>query len=218
MRIQWLGHSCFKLEESTGTTVVADPYDPKKVGIDLPKIKADVVTISHNHADHNYTDNIEDGYIKLNQAGLWEVNGVEIVSLQSYHDETDGDKRGENFIFKYRMDGVDLCHMGDIGEPSNPILGESIGSVNVLMIPVGGTYTINAEQAKEYVDFLMPDVVIPMHFKTPSSEIDVDKVDDFLDLFEEEQLIKVDGDTFEFDREFFDGESTKVIVFNENKF
>ena len=116
------------------------------------------------------------------------------------------------------MDGVDLCHMGDIGEPSNPILGESIGSVNVLMIPVGGTYTINAEQAKEYVDFLMPDVVIPMHFKTPSSEIDVDKIDDFLDLFEEDQLIRVDGDTFEFDREFFDGESTKVIVFNADKF
>ncbi len=218
MKIQWLGHSCFKLVESTGTTIVADPYDPKGVGIDLPKVKADVVTISHDHFDHSCKNNIEGNPTTLDKVGLWDINGVEIIGLQSYHDEVKGRKRGENFIFKYRMDGVDLCHMGDIGQECSPVLSESIGAVDVLMIPVGGTYTIDAAQAKEYVDFLMPDVVIPMHFKTPNSKLDIDKVDEFVDLFDEEDIMYVDGDTFEFDRSSFDGESTKVIIFTNDNF
>ena len=107
----------------------------------------------------------------------------------------------------------------DNAEKINKILSESTGQdIKKIQKDTDRDYYMSAEQAKEYVDFLMPDVVIHMHFKTPSSEIDVDRVDDFLDLFEEEQLIKVDGDTFEFDREFFDGESTRVIVFNADKF
>ena len=116
------------------------------------------------------------------------------------------------------MDGIDICHMGDIGQEMNVALGESIGSVNVLMIPVGGNYTIDAEQAKEYVDFLMPDIVIPMHYKTENSELDIDSVDSFLDLFDEEQIVYVEGETIELDREKFDGESTKVYVFSDKKF
>ena len=108
--------------------------------------------------------------------------------------------------------------MGDIGEECTVRLAEVIGSVNVLMIPVGGNYTIDAKQAKEYVDFIMPDIVIPMHFKTSRSQVDIDKVDEFLDLFDEEQIVKVDGMTLEVDRAYFEGDTTKVIVFKDEIF
>ena len=218
MNIEWLGHSCFKLTESTGTTIVADPYDKSIVGFDMAAASADVVTCSHQHKDHNAVVNVQGSPMVLSDCGFWEIKGVDISSMHSYHDDKGGKKRGENCIFKYRMDGVDLCHMGDIGEECTVRLAEGIGSVNVLMIPVGGNYTIDAAQAKEYVDFIMPDIVIPMHFKTPSSEVDIDKLDEFLDLFDEEQIVKINGQTLEVDRAYFEEDNTKVIVFNDEVF
>lgn len=218
MKIEWLGHSCFKLTESTGTTIVADPFDKSIVGFEMASAKADVVTCSHQHKDHNAVVNISGSPLVISEYGFWEVKGVDISSMHSFHDDKSGKKRGDNCIFKYRMDGVDLCHMGDIGEECTVRLAEGIGSVNVLMIPVGGNYTIDANQAKEYVDIIMPDIVIPMHFKTPNSNMDVDKVDEFLDLFEPEQIVEVDGLTLELDRQYFEGDTTKVIVFKDEAF
>ena len=217
MKIQWLGHSCFKLTESTGTTIVTDPYD-SYVGFKMDTVEANVVTVSHKHKDHSAVSNVKGGPTIIDSLGAWEIGGVGITGLLSYHDNDKGAKRGENNVYLYRMDGIDICHMGDIGQEMNPNLGESIGSVNILMIPVGGNYTIDAEQAKEYVDFLMPDIVIPMHYKTENSELDIDSVDSFLDLFDEEQIVYVEGETIELDREKFDGESTKVYVFSDKKF
>jgi len=217
MKIQWLGHSCFKLTESTGTSIVTDPYD-SYVGFKMAPVSADIVTVSHKHKDHCAIKNVTGNPQVIDSIGTWEIGGVGVTALLSYHDNDKGAKRGENNIYLYRMDGIDICHMGDIGQEMNPNLGESIGSVNILMIPVGGNYTIDAEQAKEYVDFLMPDVVTPMHYKTENSELDIDGVDKFIDLFDEEQVVYVDGETIEFDREKFDGESTKVYVFSDKKF
>lgn len=210
MKISWLGHSAFKLEESTGTTVVTDPYDSDVVGYDMPKIKADIVTISHNHNDHNCVENIIGRPNVLNTCGSFEVGGIHIKSIQSFH----GSGRGENLIFKFRLDGVDVLHLGDIGEECNSDLSENIGAVNILLIPVGGNFTIDAEQAKEYVDFLMPDIVIPMHYKTRDCEIDLDKVDQFTKLFDDNDVVYV-SDELEFDRGNFEGENTKVIVFEK---
>ena len=178
MKIEWLGHSCFKLTESTGTTIVTDPFDKEIVGFDMTKTTADVVTCSHQHKDHNAIVRIDGEPLVLSECGFWEVKGVDISSVLSYHDDRLGKKRGENKIFKFRMDGVDLCHMGDIGEDCTVRLADGIGSVNVLMIPVGGNYTIDAKQAKKYVDIMMPDVVIPMHFKTSKSAVDIEKLED----------------------------------------
>ncbi|MDE5990941.1 MAG: MBL fold metallo-hydrolase [Clostridia bacterium] len=218
MKIEWLGHSCFKLTESTGTTIVADPFDKSIVGFDMASASADVVTCSHQHKDHNAVVRVSGSPLVISECGFWEIKGVDISSMHSYHDEKSGKKRGENCIFKYRMDGVDLCHMGDIGEECTVRLAEGIGSVNVLMIPVGGNYTIDAKQAKEYVDIIMPDIVIPMHFKTSKSQVDIDKVDEFLDLFDEEQIVEIDGLTLEVDRAYFEGDTTKVIVFKDETF
>ena len=218
MKITWLGHSAFRLEESTGTTVVTDPYSESLVGYRMRKVAADAVTVSHGHKDHCELYRIEGGAEVLDTVGFWEVKGVDITSMLSYHDAAKGAHRGQNLIFKYRMDGVDLCHLGDIGEECGVSTGDAIVTVNVLMIPVGGNYTIDAARAKEYVDFLMPDIVIPMHYRTPSCNIDIERVNDFLDLFDEEQLVYVDGDTIEVDREYFDGDRTKVIVFSDKNF
>ncbi len=218
MKIEWLGHSCFKLTESTGTTIVTDPFDKEIVGFDMTKTTADVVTCSHQHKDHNAIVRIDGEPLVFSECGFWEVKGVDISSVLSYHDDRLGKKRGENKIFKFRMDGVDLCHMGDIGEDCTVRLADGIGSVNVLMIPVGGNYTIDAKQAKKYVDIMMPDVVIPMHFKTSKSAVDIEKLDEFIDLFDEEQIRRINGQSIEFDRAHFDSDSTVVIVFDQEAF
>lgn len=218
MNLKWLGHSCFLLEESTGTTVVADPYS-ERIGFKMPTVYAKVVTLSHDHDDHNLVENVDGQPKVINTLGFWEVDGVDVSSVLSYHDNVQGKKRGENLIFKYRMDGIEICHMGDIAEECTVHLAESLGSIDVLLLPVGGVYTIDARQAKEYVDFLMPSYVIPMHFKSPSCDLDIDKLDEFLDLFDDNQIVYINDNSITLDRSSFesDGE-TKIIVFNQNEF
>lgn len=213
MKIEWLGHSAFKLTESTGTTLLTDPFDESMVGYAMEYAgDIDVVTVSHKHADHNNLKAVGGDPLVINREGAFEVAGVHISSISTKHDDQNGKLRGNNIVFKYRMDGVDICHLGDIGEPCNVDLIELIGSVDILLIPVGGNYTIDAEQAKEYIDFLMPDIVIPMHYKSKGVTIDIDKVDNFLKLFDDNDIIYKDC-SVEFDRTEFEGENTKVLVF-----
>lgn len=216
MKIQWLGHSAFRLEESTGTQIVTDPYH-SSVGFKMPIIQGvDAVTVSHAHDDHNNFECLPGSPKILDDTGAFEIKGVHIQSSKSYHDHHKGEKRGENILFKYRMDGVEVCHMGDIGEDCNIRIVETLMPVNVLLIPVGGKYTIDADEAKEYIDRIMPDVVIPMHYRTKDCNLDIAKLGEFLDLFDNDDIIRIDSDTIEFDRADFDGESTKIIVLEKN--
>ena len=216
MKIKWLGHSSFLLTESTGISVLTDPFDPEFVGYGYDKPVADVVTLSHGHADHNYLNGVKEYKEVLDKPGQNEYNGIHILGVPSFHDDKDGAERGKNVIFKFRMDGVNICHMGDIGEPCSPELIERLMPVNVLMIPVGGTYTTDADAAKEYVDRLMPDIVIPMHYKVKRCELDIDKVEPFTRLFESE-AVEEDVDELELDRNDFNesGSSTRVVVFDK---
>lgn len=211
MNVRWLGHSSFCLTESTGTTVVTDPFDPY-VGIEMPKVKADIVTLSHSHKDHSSAHLVDGNPTVISEAGAMDIKGIHVYGIESFHDEKAGALRGENTIFKFRIDGVVLCHMGDIGEECSPELVEEIGPVNVLFIPVGGNYTIDAEKAKEYVDRIMPDIVIPMHYKSKGVEFDIDKVDGFLKLFDSEVIEELDSDNFDITRSQTGGEYTKVIL------
>lgn len=211
MNVRWLGHSSFLLTESTGTTVVTDPYHPY-VGIDFPDVGADLVTISHTHDDHNNGESVKGNPVILNEIVACEIKGIHVSSVSSMHDEEQGELRGDNIIFKFRIDGINVCHMGDIGEECSPELVDAIGPVNVLLIPVGGNYTIDAEKAKEYVDRLMPDIVIPMHYRTKGVDIDIDKVDAFLKEFDEDVIEYLDTDNFDITRSQLDDEYTRVIV------
>lgn len=216
MKIQYLGHSCFKLTESTGTTIITDPY--KGIGYELPKgLKADAVTVSHSHFDHNHVKAIGGHPRILDKEGFYELPGVEITGIKSYHDNQGGRQRGENIIYKFRMDGLEVCHLGDLGEECSSELLEMILPVNILLIPVGGTYTVDAELAKEYVDRIMPEIVIPMHYKTRSLNLDLDKADAFLDLFDDEETEISGLDTLEFSREDLTEEKTKIILMERTK-
>ena len=216
MKIQYLGHSCFKLTESTGTTIITDPY--KGIGYELPKgLKADAVTVSHSHFDHNHVKAIGGHPRVLDKEGFYELPGVEITGIKSYHDNQGGRQRGENIIYKFRMDGLEVGHLGDLGEECSSELLEMILPVNILLIPVGGTYTVDAELAKEYVDRIMPEIVIPMHYKTRSLNLDLDKADAFLDLFDDEETEISGLDTLEFSREDLTEEKTKIILMERTK-
>ena len=213
MIIKPLGHSCFLLKESTGTTVVTDPYS-ENIGIKLPSVSADVVTVSHHHSDHDNVKAVSGNPLVIDSPGMFEVKGVHIMGVDAKHDEHNGKLRGGNIIFNFRMDGVNVCHLGDVGHKPSPLIIEAIGPVDVLLIPVGGNYTIDAETAKEYVDRLFPSVVIPMHYKKDSVNLDIEKVDAFLDFFDEEDIMYVDSEEVEFDRADFDDEyNPKVLIF-----
>ncbi|MCM1545944.1 MAG: MBL fold metallo-hydrolase [Clostridiales bacterium] len=212
MKIKYLGHSSFLLTESTGTAIVTDPYDGA-IGYEMPKVSADAVTVSHGHYDHNNVKAVGGNPVILSHEQGYELPGVVINSVKSCHDGMGGSLRGENVIFKFRMDGLDVCHLGDLGEECSAELIEAILPVNVLLIPVGGNYTIDAKTAKEYVDRIMPDVVIPMHYRTKGCLIDIDKVDEFVSLMEDDGVeCEETGDEIELTRDDVDGETTKVYV------
>ena len=216
MKIQWIGHSCFRLTESTGTVIVTDPFG-EEIGYDVPRLTADAVTSSHDHDDHNNFAMIEGNPTIFDRHGVFDFRGVKITGIESMHDECEGKKRGGNIIYKFRMDGLDICHLGDIGHEVTPKLLDLLLPVNVLMVPIGGVYTIDAEQAKEYVDALMPDIVLPMHYKTKSLNLDIERRDNFVRLFEEEDVVESDSDTLELDRDDMDNESTKVVLLSRMK-
>lgn len=210
MIIEYLGHSCFALTESTGTSIVCDPYD-ESIGYKMSEVSADVITVSHHHYDHDCVKNVSGKPVIIDRECSYDLPGVEISAIKSFHDGVRGKKRGENLIFKFRMDGIDVCHLGDLGEACSPELIELILPVNVLLIPVGGNYTIDAEMAKEYVDRIMPDVVIPMHYRAKDGNIDIGKVEDFLKLFDDDSIEERDDSTIELSRRDLTGE-TKIIV------
>ena len=215
MKIKYLGHSSFLLTESTGTSIICDPYDDS-VGYIMPELNADAVTVSHHHYDHDCVSKVKGNPVVLDKETGYTIGGVEIASIKSYHDECRGKKRGENIIFKFKMDGLDVCHLGDLGEDCSSDLIEMILPVNVLLIPVGGNYTIDSKMAKEYVDRLMPDIVIPMHYRAKGCKLDIDKVDDFLDEFDGENVCIVEeGSCIEVSRDDLDGGQTTIIVMEQ---
>lgn len=216
MKIQYLGHSCFKLTESTGTTVITDPYGG--IGYELPKgLKADAVTVSHDHFDHNNVKAIGGRPLLIDKEGFYELPGVEITGIKSYHDNEGGRQRGENVIYKFVMDGLEICHLGDLGEECSAELLEMLLPVHILLLPIGGTYTIDGVLAKEYVDRMMPEIVIPMHYKTRSLSLDLDKADGFLNLFDDEETEISHKDVLEFSREDMTEEKTKIILMERTK-
>jgi len=191
-KISWLGQSCFVLETTAGTRVVMDPI-PKGLGYDLPGgLKADVVTVSHEHQDHNNVGLLvnkprilrgltsdKKGWTKIDQ----KVKEVTIRSVGVYHDDAMGAERGLDTVFVFELGGLRIAHLGDLGHLLTDEQLSAIGSVDVVLIPVGGVFTIDGRQATRVVDQLRPRLtVIPMHYKTDVLTIkQLEGVDDFLE-------------------------------------
>jgi L-ascorbate metabolism protein UlaG (beta-lactamase superfamily) len=176
--ISWLGHSCFRIKGKEAT-IITDPYDPS-LGYNSGKLAADIVTISHEHPGHSYLGNIEEGYKVISGPGEYELKGVFITGIQTFHDNSDGRERGKNTIYIFEVDGVTLCHLGDLGHSLSPSIIENIGNVTVLFLPVGGVSTIDSITASELVRAISPKIVVPMHFKTDVISKRLDPIDMFL--------------------------------------
>ena len=178
MEITWYGHSCFRLR-GKGATVVTDPYSGE-YGYTLPRIRADIVTISHHHPDHDYVRGIKGNPKVVDGPGEYEIRGVFITGIPTFHDRRRGRDRGSNTVFLFDIDDLRVCHLGDLGHVLDQSQVEVLGDIDVLLIPVGSVSTINAAQAAEVVSLLEPKIVIPMHYKTEVLTLKLDPVDKFL--------------------------------------
>ncbi len=184
MRIEWLGHSAFLITSKDGKRVITDPYKAGSyggaVGYKPINTQADVVTVSHQHDDHNDTSAVLGTPEIIEGTGEKEIKGIRFKGISSYHDTSKGKERGENTIYVIELDGLRICHLGDLGEElSEKQIGE-IGDVDILLVPVGGFYTIDAKTASSIVDTLKPKVVIPMHYKTEAIGFPIAGVDEFI--------------------------------------
>ncbi len=178
MDITWYGHACFRLSER-GVVIVTDP-PAEALGYERPRIRADVVTISHDHPGHNNRVGFRGGPRFFDGPGEYEVKGVFITGIAAYHDGRKGASRGRNTIFVFDFDNLTVCHLGDLGHVPDQSQVEALSAVDVLLIPVGGLHTIDASKAAEVISLIEPRLVIPMHYKTPKEKARLRKVDVFL--------------------------------------
>ena len=165
MDIVHLGHSCFKIKGKKAT-LVTDPFDPTMVGLKLPKTEADVVTVSHQHNDHNYTSGISGDFVVVSGPGEYEIKGIKITGIPLFHDDKEGLERGKNTIYRMEIDNISLVHLGDLGHKLNDAIIEQLNGVDILMIPVGGFFTIDLPSAAQIITSLEPLIIIPMHYLT----------------------------------------------------
>ncbi|MFC1625499.1 MBL fold metallo-hydrolase [Patescibacteria group bacterium] len=165
MDITYLGHSSFKIKTKTAV-LVCDPFDPTYVGLKYSGVEGDIVTISHDHSDHNKAELVKGNKKVVNGPGEYEIMGVSLIGISSFHDTKHGGERGKNTIYVIEADGLRLAHLGDVGHTLSDNILEQIGDIDVLMIPVGGEYTIGPKEVVETVNKIDPYFVIPMHYQT----------------------------------------------------
>ncbi len=180
MKVKWLGHSSFLITSDSGIKVITDPYTPnERLTYGEIKESANIVTVSHEHGDHNNVAAVGGNPEVVREAA--KVRGITFRGIATYHDDADGSKRGNNTIFCFEMDGMVVCHLGDLGHPLSAQQVKEIGRVDILFIPVGGNYTIDAKVATEVCNNLAAKVVIPMHYQNERCpDFPVSGVDDFL--------------------------------------
>ena len=212
MDIVYLGHSSFKLK-GKNTSVITDPFDPQMLGLKFPKNEADIVTVSHNHSDHNHLELVSGVKMVINSPGEYEVMDVSVIGIEVDHDSEGGKVRGKNTVFVFEIDGIRLAHLGDLGHKLTDKVTETISDVDVLMLPVGGFFTIGAKEASEIAKGFESPFIIPMHYRVPGMKEEIASkiapVDDFLKEFG----IEVDKtDKLNIKKELINYEQQKVIL------
>ncbi|OKY77958.1 MAG: Zn-dependent hydrolase of the beta-lactamase fold [Candidatus Methanohalarchaeum thermophilum] len=180
MKIKWWGHACFEIKGEEN--IVIDPHDGNSVGLEKPNVEASIVLVTHDHYDHNATDIVSGNPIKISELGYTSMRGVKINGVKTYHDKSKGERRGENIVYNIDINGINFCHLGDLGHELDQKKIREIGKVDILFVPVGGNFTINAEEAKKVVEEINPSIAIPMHYKVPGLNIPIDRVEKFTEL------------------------------------
>jgi L-ascorbate metabolism protein UlaG (beta-lactamase superfamily) len=181
MRVKWLGHACFLITTKGGLRLITDPYAVGG-GINYSPIRetADVVVVSHGHDDHSNVSAVQGKPEVIRGSGKKTAKSIQFKGVATSHDASQGQQRGTNTVFCFTMDDIKLCHLGDLGHVLSPEQVSEIGAVDILFVPVGGLFTIDASAASQVCDQLKPKVVIPMHFKTPKCAYPIAGVEDFL--------------------------------------
>ncbi|MBN2149457.1 MAG: MBL fold metallo-hydrolase [Anaerolineales bacterium] len=180
MEITWYGLSCFRLTERGLATVVTDPYDSDVAGYEALKLRADIVTISHDAPGHNYTTGVKGSSRVITGPGEFEIGGVFITGIQTNGHGKSLVDEPRNTLYVYDYDGVTVAHLGDLRRVPSQTEVEALGNVNVALVPVGGGGGLNAAKAAEVISLLEPGFVIPMHYSTPSCAIKLAPLSKFL--------------------------------------
>ena len=184
MIITWYGHSCFKIQTrpqrgSEEVTIFTDPFD-KSIGLKPPQGSADIILVSHSHHDHNNSDALKGEPFVIDAGGEYSVKEVLIEGINSYHDKEKGALRGLNNIYTIRSEDMTICHLGDLGHILDEDQVEQIGNVDILMIPIGGRYTLDSKEAEKVIGQIDPKIIIPMHYKIPGLNLDIDDKEAFV--------------------------------------
>ncbi len=213
MDITYLGHSSFKIKTKTAT-IITDPFDSQMVGLGYPGIEGEIVTVSHKHADHSASGKVSGVKKIVEGPGEYEISSISIIGYQSFHDGKKGEERGKNTIYVIEAEGLRIAHLGDLGHPISDDLASEMGSIDILMVPVGGFYTIGPREATEVCSKIDPYFIIPMHYKVPGMN-----EKEFAGLEPKETFLKEVGLTVEIlpkllvkKEDIIDNQSTKVIV------
>lgn len=184
MKLKWYGQACFLLTNDDGKKILMDPFN-EMGDYRLPDTKVDIVSVSHEHFDHNNTKDVKGSFKLFNKPGYYTLDDISIIGIHSFHDNLRGSIRGDNTIFKYKIDGLSICHLGDLGHSLTTEQISKLGHIDILMIPVGGVYTIDAKEAYHVVQQINPTITIPMHYQTEAldkTNLKLDPVDHFLNL------------------------------------
>jgi len=198
LQIRWHGHSCFEI--TNDVTIVTDPHDGKSIGIHAPSVTGDIILVSHDHYDHNSVKSVEkDGSKVVTDARKRNISNVEIKGIESFHDECCGEKRGDNIIYKFTMENITFCHMGDLGHDLEEDTIQKIGDVDILFIPIGGTFTLDAKQAWKIIKKVKPRITVPMHYKIGGLSLPITGIEPFLEESKYE-IIKV-GNEIDIEKE-----------------
>lgn len=214
MKLTWYGHSCFLLENASGGRLVCDPCDPG-TGYVLSGIACDAVTVSHHHHDHDHLAALSGDPVVIDTTEQQTVAGFSIRGVETFHDEKRGALRGNNVMFCIEADGITLVHAGDLGHvPNERTIGE-LGSVDVLLLPVGGVYTVDADGARETVERLHPRVVIPMHYETDALTFKLDPVTRFTERIGGRIVKTVQSDTVDTDELLADTAGVVVMEYRK---
>ena len=181
LQIRWHGHACFEI--TNDIKLVTDPHDGRSIGIPAPTAKADIILISHNHYDHNSAKTVmkDDTKVVNSEEGKKKILGIEIEGIESYHDDAKGAKRGKNIIYKFKVEDITFCHLGDLGCLPDQNTINKLGEIDVLFIPVGGTFTLDADGAWKVIEMIKPRIIIPMHYKIPGLSLPISGVESFLE-------------------------------------
>lgn len=214
MQIQHLGHSCFKLtgkdSKSNTISLIMDPFD-NSCGLKVPSMEADIVTVSHHHPDHDNAKAVKGSPYIIDVAGEYEIKDVFIQGIDSTHDDKNGNDRGFNIIYRINFEDIVITHLGDLGQVLDTKQVERLEGTDILFIPVGGLYTIDAKRAVEVINQIEPRIVIPMHYKVSNLKLDIDGLDKFL---KEISLSPTTEDKLKISKKDLPDEDMDLIVLN----